>query len=166
MSQTLTTDTVERVIHAPPEDIYAIVSDITRTPELSPEVIRARWIRGATGPKVGARFLAVNSLGRIWTWPNFPVVVTAEPGREFAISRTEPFFGTLEWRYKFLPQGEGSTLVRESYTVTRPLTRMAWFIIEKLIGSTDRAGELRSGMATTLGRLAELAEQPLPPPQR
>lgn len=166
MNQTLTTDTVERVLHALPEDIYALVSDITRTPELSPEIIRTRWIRGATGPEVGARFLAVNSLGGIWTWPNFPVVIVAEPGREFAISRTEPFFGTLEWRYTFLPQGEGSTLVRESYTVTRPLTRAAWFMIEKLIGSTDRAGELRSGMTTTLGRLAELVERPVPPPQR
>lgn len=166
MNQTLTTDTVERVIHASPEDIYAIVSDITRTPELSPEIIRARWIRNATGPEVEARFLAVNSLGGIWKWPNFPVVISAEPGREFAISRTEPFFGTLEWRYQFLPQEEGSTLVRESYTVTRPLTRVAWFILEKLIGSTDRAGELRIGMATTLGRLAELAEHPVPQPER
>lgn len=52
------------------------------------------------------------------------------------------------------------------YTVTRPLTRVAWFILEKLIGSTDRAGELRSGMATTLGRLAELAERPVPQPER
>ncbi|MCS5478809.1 SRPBCC family protein [Corynebacterium sp. YIM 101645] len=165
MTQTLTTDAVERVIRASPEDIYAIVSDITRTPELSPEVIRVRWIRGATGPEVGARFLAINSLGRIWTWPNFPVVITAEPGREFAISRTEPFFGTLEWRYHLLPQGEGNTLVTESYTVTRPLTRVAWFILEKLIGSTDRAGELRSGMAITLERLAELVEHPVPPSQ-
>lgn len=162
MSQTLTTDTVERVIHAPPEDIYAVVSDITRTPELSPEVIRSRWILGATGPEVGARFLAVNSLGGIWRWPNFPVVIAAEPARAFAISRTEPFFGTLEWRYDLLPQGEGNTLVRESYTVTRPLTRLAWFILEKLIGSTDRAGELRSGMTTTLERLADLTEQPAP----
>ena len=80
-----------------------IVSGITRTPELSPEVIQARWIRNATGPEVGARFLAVNSFGGIWRWPNFPVVISADPGREFAISRTEPFFGTLEWRYQLLP---------------------------------------------------------------
>lgn len=157
MSQSLTTDTVERLIKASPATLYAIISDVTRTPDLSPEVSRCRWLRGVTGPEVGARFMAVNSLGGIWTWPNFPVVITADPGREFAISRTEPFFGTLEWRYRFIPEADG-TRVRESYLVTRPLTPVAWFIIERLMGSTDRAGELRAGMSATLARLAEIAE--------
>lgn len=159
MGQSLTTGTVEKIISAPPESLYRIVSDVTRTPELSPEVLWCRWIRPGAGPVTGSRFVAVNSLGSIWRWPNFPVVIAADPGREFAISRTEPFFGTLEWRYRFFPD-EGGTLVRESYEVTRPLTRVAWFILERLIGSSDRAGELRAGMQLTLDRLAAVAENP------
>lgn len=154
MSQTLTTDTVERVIPASPELLYDIMSDVTRMPEMSPEIVKCTWVGGANGPRVGARFRAINRLD--WfTWPNWPVVIAATPGREFAVSRTEPFFGTLEWRYVFEPEG-AATRVIESYTVTRPLTRFAWFLLERGKGITDRAADLRTGMHTTLERLADI----------
>lgn len=159
MRQNLTTDTVERYIEASPGLLYDIVSDVTRTPELSPEVVKCTWAKGATGPVVGARFRAINSAGRGPNWPNWPVVVTAEPGREFAFSRTEPFGGTLEWRYRFVPEGTG-TQVLESYTVTKPLSIVGWFIIDTLYGLKDRPGDLRAGMSATLDRLATIAEEP------
>jgi len=64
MRQNLTTDTVERHIEASPELLYDIVSDVTRTPELSPEIVKCTWVKGTTGPEVGARFRAINSAGR------------------------------------------------------------------------------------------------------
>ena len=158
MTQDLSTDTVERVIDAPPQLLYDIVSDVTRTPELSPEILSCRWVRGATGPAVGARFRAVNTLGRGRSWPNWPVVVTADPGREFAISRTEPLAGTLEWRYRLVPDGP-RTRVLESYTVTRPPTRLFYWMLEHVMRIEDRAHDLRTGMTTTLDRLAVVAEQ-------
>lgn len=158
MTQNLTTDTVERVIDASPQLLYDIVSDVTRTPELSPEIKRCTWVRGATGPAVGARFRAVNTLGRGRSWPNWPIVITAEPGHEFAVSRTEPLAGTLEWRYRFLPEGT-QTRVIESYTVTKPLTRLFYWHLEHVMGIKDRAGDLRTGMTTTLERLATVAKQ-------
>lgn len=157
MRQKLTTDSVEMSIAATPESLYAIVSDVTRTPELSPEVVKCSWIKGATGPVVGARFRAINNAGRGPKWPNTPVVVTADPGRAFAFARTEPFAGTVEWRYTF--EGEGSgTRVTESYAVTKDLTVVGWFIIGTLYGLKDRRGDLRRGMEETLHRLAKLAE--------
>lgn len=155
MPQTLTADTVERVIPAPPEVLYDIIADVTRMPELSPEIRSCTWVGGATGPAVGARFRAINKIDWM-TWPNWPVVITATRGREFAVSRTEPFFGTLEWRYRFETEGP-HTRVIESYTVTRPLTRFAWFLLERVKGITDRAADIRSGMLITLDRLAETA---------
>lgn len=158
MTQTLTSDTVERLIDAPPQLLYDIVSDVTRTPELSPEILRCTWVRGATGPVIGARFKAVNTLGRGRSWPNWPVVIAADPGREFAVSRTEPLAGTLQWRYRFVPEGT-QTRVIESYTVTRPPTRIFYWMLEHVMGIKDRAGDLRTGMTTTLDRLAAVAEQ-------
>ena len=163
MGETLTTDTVERTIEATPEALYNIVSDVTRMSELSPEIVRCTWVKGATGPAVGARFRAVNTLG-IWRWPNWPVVLVADPGREFTFSRTEPLFGTLEWRYRFVPEGTGTRVV-ESYEVTKPLTRAAYALL-RLGGSTDRAADMRQGMATTLERLAALVEQPVSTPPK
>jgi hypothetical protein len=156
--QILDRDEVSMLIHAPAEDVYALVADVTRTPEFSPAVVRCTWLDGATGPAVGARFEAVNTTAAGKTWKNRPVVTAAVPGREFAFSRTEPFAGTLVWRYLFLPE-KGGTRVIESYEVTRPVTRIGWFIIERVFKVTDVAAGLHSGMQTTLERLRAVAER-------
>jgi hypothetical protein len=161
MRQNLTTDTVERYIEAPPELLYDLVSDVTRTPELSPEVVRCTWVKEATGPTVGARFRAINSAGRGPDWPNWPVVIAADRPKEFAFSRTEPFAGTLEWRYRFVPEGTG-TKVLESYTVIKPITVIGWFLIDKVSGLKDRAADLHAGMTATLDRLAAITEKQQP----
>ncbi|MDN5894817.1 MAG: SRPBCC family protein [Nocardioides sp.] len=157
MRQQLTTDSVDRYIEATPESLYAVISDVTRTPELSPEIVECTWIAPATGPEVGARFKAINHAGRGPDWPNKPVVVTATSGREFAFARTEPFAGTVEWRYRFDPEGTG-TRVHESYTVTKDLTIVGWLIIGGLYGLKDRRSDLREGMTKTLDKLAQLTE--------
>ena len=159
--QTLDRDEVSLVIAAPPDAVYAVVSDVTRTPELSPEILSCAWLDGATGPAVGARFVARNSAGRM-RWNNRPVVLVADPGREFAFARTEPFGGTVEWRYR-LAAVDGGTRVTESYEVTRPITRMGWFVIGRLAGCSDRRSDLRRGMEQTLQRLRSVLDAaPLP----
>lgn len=159
MSTPLTTDAVERTIQASPEAVYDIVADVTRMPELSPEILSCTWLDGATGPAPGARFRAVNTLGGVMRWPNRPVVVTAERGREFTVSRTEPLFGTLEWSFRLSPEGAGTRVV-ESYTVTRPLSPLAYVLL-RLMGQKERARNLRAGMETTLERLAVVAQEPV-----
>jgi Polyketide cyclase / dehydrase and lipid transport len=158
MRQELTTDSVSRYIEATPDDLYAIVSDVTRQPETSPEIVKCTWLDGATGPAVGARFRAINHAGRLPDWPNKPVVTAADPGREFAFARTEAFAGTVEWRYTFEAEGSG-TRITESYTVTRNITIVGWFIIDTLYGLKDRQSDLRDGMTATLERLAAIVER-------
>lgn len=154
--QTLDRDSVTVHIAAPPDEVYAVVSDVTRTPELSPEVVACSWLDGATGPAVGARFVAANRAGRV-RWKNRPVVITAELGREFAFARTEPLSGTVEWRYRLEP-ASGGTRVTESYEVTRPITRLGWFFIGTVAGCKDRRSDLRQGMEQTLQRLRATVE--------
>ena len=154
--QTLDRDEASALVAAAPEDVYSFVADVTRTPELSPEILACAWLDGATGPAVGARFVATNKAGRL-RWNNRPVVVTAEPGREFAFARTEPFGGTVEWRYRFEREA-GGTRVTESYEVTRPITPIGWFIIGWIAGCKDRRSDLRHGMAQTLQRLQAALE--------
>jgi ligand-binding SRPBCC domain-containing protein len=168
--QTLDHDQLSVHIDAPPEVVYALIADVTRTPEFSPEIVSCTWLGGATGPAAGARFEAVNKVTRGPTWKNRPVVITAESGREFAFSRTEKLSGTLVWRYQFQPDG-GGTRLTESYEVTRPISRLGWFIIDRLFGCHDRRAELRAGMGQTLQRIRETAERGLtsghtPPRQR
>lgn len=159
--QFLDHDEVSIHVSASPEAVYALVSDVTRTPELSPEVLACSWLDGATGPAVGARFKATNKAGRM-RWNNRPVVVSAEPGREFAFARTERLAGTVEWRYRLEPV-DGGTTVTESYRVTRRITPVGWFVIGTLAGRKDRRTDLRRGMEATLGRLKTLLETGVAP---
>jgi hypothetical protein len=156
--QTLDHDHVTVHIGAPPEAVYTLVADVTRTPEFSPEILRCAWLNGATGPAAGAQFEAVNKVARGPSWKNRPVVIAAQPGREFAFSRTEKLSGTLVWRYLFEPEGTGTRLT-ESYEVTRPISRLGWFIIDRLFGCHDRRAELREGMQHTLERIRETAQR-------
>jgi hypothetical protein len=157
MMQYLDRDEVVQVVHAAPESVYRLVSDVTRTPEHSPEVVQCTWEDGATGPVVGARFAARNNVGRGPAWTNHPVVTVAQPGRAFAVSRTEKGGGTIVWRYDLEPHDEG-TLVRQSYEVTSPVNRFGWFIIGTLYGLKDRRAGLRANMEASLARVAALAE--------
>ena len=153
--QTLDRDQRTAHVHAPPDVVWALVSDVTRTPELSPEISSCRWLDEHDGPAVGARFEATNTVNGK-SWKNRPVVTGAEPGRLFAFERTERFSGTVAWRYELEPDGEG-TRVTESYEVLRPVGRLGWFVIERVFGCRDRRGDLARGMEQTLRRLDELA---------
>lgn len=138
--------------------MYDIVSDVTRTPELSSEIAHVEWLDGATGPAVGARFRARNSVGRGPDWHNKPVVTVADRGREFTFERTEKIAGTLRWSYRFEPDAGGTT-VTESYEVTRPLSLLGWFVIGPVYGLKDRKSDLRAGMTDTLERLANVVHR-------
>jgi len=157
--QSLDHDQVSRHIEASPETLYDIIADVTRMPELSPELVSCTWLDGATRPAVGARFVAVNVAPNGRTWKNRPAVAVADRPREFAISRTEPMAGTVRWRYLFEPEGSGTRVI-ESYEVERPVTRLGWLVIERIFAGKDRRDALRLGMEQTLDRLAELVESP------
>lgn len=158
MRQDLTTDTVERYIKAPPEALYDILSDVTRTPERTPDIVRCEWIGGATGPAVGARFKAINTAGHGPKWSNKPIVTVADPGREFTFTRTELIGGTIEWKHVLTAEGTG-TRVTETYTVLKQVPLLGWFLIGTLMGLKDRRSDLHNSMVRSLDRLAELAER-------
>ena len=145
-------------IEAPPQAVYDVVADVTRTPEYSPEVDEVVWLDDG-GPHVGARFRARNRVpaDSRFSWPNRPIVMAAEPGREFAFARTEPFAGTIVWRYRFEPEGTG-TRVTESYEVARPVGRIGWFIIGTLGRDPERMTTMREGLRESLRRLKRLVE--------
>jgi hypothetical protein len=157
MRQDLTTDTVNRYIEASPEALYELIADVTRTPEITPDIVRVEWLDGATGPAVGARFKAINYAGKGPKWSNKPVITVLEPNRDIAWERTEPGGGTIEWRYRFEPEGSG-TRITESYRVVKPLSRFGWFLIGTVFGLKDRQTDLHNSMVRTLDRLAEMTE--------
>ena len=56
-------DSCSLVIQAPAEQIYALVADLPRMGDWSPECRRVEWLEGSTGPVEGARSSATTRAG-------------------------------------------------------------------------------------------------------
>ena len=59
-------------------------------------------------------------------WTSGPIISAAHPAR-VRFSRTEKLSGTLVWCYQLDPTAMAR--LTESYQVTRPISRLGWFII-------------------------------------
>lgn len=151
-------DEVRAHVSADPDAVYDLVSDVTRTPEWSPEVIACSWLGGATSATVGARFTATNKR-RWFTWSNRPVVAVADRGSEFAITRTERGAGTIRWSYRLEPDA-GGTSVALGYEVLRPVPVGLHVMLRLLFGVRDLRADLHANMEASLRRLAEIARSP------
>lgn len=97
------------VISRSPAEVYAMVSDVSRTGEWSP-ICRACWWDEGAGPEVGAWFTGRNELPER-TWETRSQVVVAEPGREFAFVVGGAY---VRWAYTMLAV-DGGTQLTESW---------------------------------------------------
>jgi hypothetical protein len=149
------TDSVTVHIAAPPDAVWALVSDITNTGRFNAETFEAEWLEGSTGPDVGARFRGhVKRNGRGPTYWTKCTVVTCEPGREFTFVVGTPKNHPMTWGYRFEPAGDG-TDVTEFYELaeTWPL-RAYWALFGKARGRTNARN-----MQATLERIKTAAEE-------
>jgi uncharacterized protein YndB with AHSA1/START domain len=138
-------------VNAPPEKMYAMVTDVTRMGEWSPECRRAEWVGDATGPAVGARFKGHNKLG-IARWSTTPTVKVADPGREFTFETGKPGKEDTRWTYRFTPK-DGGTELTESFEALRYPTFM------KLVSNPEkRTAKLKGDIQQTLERIKQAAE--------
>jgi uncharacterized protein YndB with AHSA1/START domain len=145
---------VTQEIAAPAEKVWAMVYDITRMGEWSPENDGGTWLGGATGALAGAKFRATNRVGKR-KWKTLATVVDADPSRRFSFRVTTMGLKVAEWSYTFEPTAAGCR-VTESWIDQRagffkPVARL-------VTGVADRATHNRAGMEQTLERLKSAAE--------
>ena len=143
-------------IAAPAQELYVLVSDMTRMGEWSPENIGGRWLGDATGPALGARFRGSNRRG--WRrWSTRCTVVAAEPGATFSFDVAVIGIPAAQWTYDFRSDGD-ATVVTETWKDRRP----RWFAL--LAGATMGIEDIRAhnaeNMKITLARLKAAAEPP------
>jgi len=150
---------VTREISAPAEKLWAMVSDVTRMGEWSPENEGGEWLGDATAAQPGARFRARNRVGKK-SWKTVAAVVDAEPGQRFSFRISAGPVKVADWSYTFESTPNGCR-VTESWTDLRP----SWFkpIARLGTGVGDRAAHNRTGMEQTLERLAAVAASGSPP---
>jgi uncharacterized protein YndB with AHSA1/START domain len=147
---------VTLTIEAPVAEVWALVSDVTRIGEFSPETFEARWTRGSTGPEVGATFkghVKRNGVGPTY-WSGCRVT-RCEPERLFEFSVGTDRVHVNNWGYRLEPTGTTTTRVTEYYRLEPALPlRLYWLVLGRLRGRTNE-----KGMRTTLERMKEVLEK-------
>ena len=139
-------------VDAAPEDVYALLSDVTRTGEWSPQCHRCEWEDERRG--VGARFVGHNRTP-VREWETVSEVIADVPGEHFAWS-VGP--GRAEWGYRMRPADGGGTELTE---YTRTTEHLEEVFVERY---GDRAEEeiairhaaAREGIPATLAAIREV----------
>ena len=142
-------------VAAPPAQVWALVSDPTRTGEFSPENTGARWTDGATGPAVGATFTGSNRHGPV-EWSTRCTVVAAEPETHFAFQVRE---SAMRWGYRLRPV-DGGTEVLQYRVQVGPKPWYARLASASGVLGRHREDLMREGMRRTLNAVARAAERP------
>jgi hypothetical protein len=132
--------------------VWALVSDLPRMGEWSPENMGGTWQKGAVGPQVGACFKGTNRNGRR-RWATTATVVACEPGRTFEIAVSAGPLSVANWRYEFEETQQGCR-VTESWVDHRG-TFTAF--VGRVLGDHS-ADHARQEMAATLANLAAVVE--------
>ena len=149
----LTKDSAETVVDAPAEEIYRLVAELTRMGEWSPECIAARWVGGATGPAVDAKFEGDNRVAvfgvTLKKWTTTSEVTACVPGEVFEFVAE----GYTTWRDRLERTATG-TKVTESYEYASQ-HGVQQFVYETLL---RRPAAMVRGMQRTLERIKQYVE--------
>jgi acyl dehydratase len=142
-------------VELPPESVYDLVSDVTRTGEWSPVCASCWWDDEAEAGQVGAWFTGRNQT-TARTLETRSQVVVADRGREFAWV----VGGNLvRWGFHLVPSGSGTTL-----TETWEFRPEGLAAFQERYGEdapaqvADRVSQALDGIPKTLARIKEIAE--------
>jgi uncharacterized protein YndB with AHSA1/START domain len=144
----------ERVIKAPAADIFAIVADASRHPEIDGSGSVKQLKQGAPEQlALGSTFGMSMKLGVPYSMSN--KVIEFERDKRIAWQTTFAgplgrFIGGRIWRYEFEATGDG-TLVRESWDITKDKQRF-------MLQAGPVGKHTKDAMTKTLERLAEMTE--------
>jgi uncharacterized protein YndB with AHSA1/START domain len=141
-------------IDAPAQRVWAVLSDLERMGEWSPECYRVEWLDGAHSPATpGARFKGWNRFG--WMRWSMPCEVrTAVADQELSFSTMAHGKQLVTWSYRINPSDGGVDLVESFDVHWLPLS--ARIAEDFLMRDRDRRRE--ESMRKTLEGIKQLAE--------
>ena len=140
-------------IDAPPEKVWAMVSDIERMSSWSPQVVSSTIDGDAVG--VGTTFVNENHRGDV-VWPTNARVVAFEPPRAFAFKVKE---NRLVWSFHLEPLADGGTRVTQRREAPDGITELSIGFTRMYLGGVEAFTDAqRAGMRETLERLKADAE--------
>jgi uncharacterized protein YndB with AHSA1/START domain len=143
----------EATVAAPPERVWELLTDLSRMPAWSPELVRMVPLKPG-GLRVGQWYLGLNRRKAV-VWPTRSVVAVLEPGRMLAWDTRS---SGARWIWEVQPDGAGTHLVHRRPVPRRLTTLSRAFAPVALGGNEGHADELEAGMAQTVAGLKAAAE--------
>ncbi|OBI72898.1 SRPBCC family protein [Mycobacterium asiaticum] len=106
------TPTVEGTtwVDADQHRVWDLISDIELMPTLSNELLAVEWLDGATGPRLGSRFIGHNEHDAFGRWSTTSQIIACDEPREFAWAVGEPETPSAIWRFRLTPRDGGTAL--------------------------------------------------------
>ncbi len=139
-------------IDAPVSAVWALISDLRRMPEWSPQ---CRWMRPFGPLRLGTRTLNVNRRNRLF-WFTTSKVVEIIPDQKLAF-RVDA--NRTIWSYELEPNGEGTRVI-ESRHAENGVSAVSNLSVNALFGGTTNfERELLEGMNASLARIKAVAEK-------
>jgi uncharacterized protein YndB with AHSA1/START domain len=146
----------EAVVAAPPERVWELLTDFSRMPDWSPELMSMLPLKPG-GLRVGQWYLGINRR-KAAVWPTRSVLAVLEPGRAVAWDTRS---SGARWIWEIADAGGAGTLVVHRRPVPQRLTLLSRLFAPALLGgSVSHADELEVGMRQTVARLKAAAEAP------
>ncbi|MFI9449005.1 SRPBCC family protein [Amycolatopsis sp. NPDC052450] len=142
-------------IAAPPEKVYALVSDPGALAGMAEEYEGHRWVGAAKEPAVGAKFRGRNRHG-IRRWSTLSTITDADEGKRFAFEvTTVAGLPVARWQYDIESTGDGCVAVESTWD-----RRPGWLRgpTSLFTGVWKRDDANRANIAATLARLKAAAE--------
>jgi uncharacterized protein YndB with AHSA1/START domain len=144
---------VTRDIAASPEKVWALVTDLPRMGEWSPENQGGSWSKGATGPAVGASFKGRNKNGKK-SWGTTVVVNVCDEPSKFSFALMALGKNWCDWVYEI---EETPTGCRVTHSWIDHRSAFADKLGKVVSGVSNRASHNRANMEITLEKLAQAA---------
>lgn len=138
-------------VRAGADQVYAVISDVTRIPEWSPETTRAEWL----APN---RFQAWNRR-RLGRWRTVANVVEAEPGHRFSFVVQAMGGDWTQWTYLIEPGSTaGTTRLTEMVRMCVPLPIGAVAFERLFLFIRDRRRDLQKNLDVSVDRIRRIVE--------
>jgi hypothetical protein len=132
--------------------VWALVSDVTRMPEWSPQVDSV--LLKAEAPAVGVRFTNRNSHGEL-QWTTHGEIVRFDPEREIAFRIEENW---AIWSFRLEPTAAGGTRLVQRREAPDGISEYSQNLTDTYLGGQEAFTEiLHAGMEQTLAAIRAAA---------
>lgn len=146
-------------IDAPPAQVWALITDLPRMAQFSPQVVRTVVMNGVMpggAVRPGSRFFNLNTKAGKLFWPTTGKVVRFTPHSDFAFRITE---NRTIWSFELQETPDGGTLVVQRRETPDGISALSKGLTKTVLGGQQPfTADLVAGMDQTLATIKQVAE--------